>query len=79
MLLRLTRSLPNLAGFRLVASLAAGIEWWLFAPSSRRRVAAGLRAGAILVRHQVFQTAGVDPRLEADSFPRPIWSIQPKE
>jgi hypothetical protein len=48
---------PELPGSDVTASIGAGLEWWPRPTTSRRRLALGLRAGVLLIRHQVFATA----------------------
>jgi hypothetical protein len=47
---------PDLPGTDVVASIGAGLEWWPRPTTSRRRLAVGVRAGMLLIRHQVFAT-----------------------
>jgi hypothetical protein len=48
---------PDLPGSDVVASIGAGLEWWPRPTTSRRRLALGVRSGALLIRHQVFATS----------------------
>jgi hypothetical protein len=41
----------------VVASIGAGFEWWPLPTTTQRRLGVGVRAGALLIRHQVFATS----------------------
>jgi hypothetical protein len=47
----------DLPGSDVVASIGAGFEWWPLPTTTQRRLGVGVRAGALLIRHQVFATS----------------------